>query len=137
MPPLQGIQITRAYRHLYRELLRAVQFEAPYRYVVRDQLRTAFREKGGSIDSEEYKRTKWFLQAASRESGVEHKILKNLVRVAHERHKLQPWRHAYRKAEEIKDKTLIQQANEMNATAYDHFDMTVTMLNKTMGIRLR
>lgn len=30
-----------------------------------------------------------------------------------------------------------QEMKEANATAYNHYDMTVAMLNKTMGICLR
>lgn len=75
------LDITTAYRRLYRGLLRAVQYSAPARYVVRDQLRAAFRERDAVLDREAVKRTVWFLDAAAKERGLEHKILKNLVRV--------------------------------------------------------
>ncbi|TQN75133.1 UPF0593 mitochondrial protein [Colletotrichum shisoi] len=127
----------RAYRHLYRELLRAVQFAAPYKYVVRDQLRAAFRAKDACWDQEEYKRTLWFLQAAAREAGLEHKILKNLVHVAHQRQKTQPWKIISRKVEETKGPDLHKAGQEITSVAFDHYDMTIAMLNKTMGIRLR
>ncbi|KYK55269.1 hypothetical protein DCS_07232 [Drechmeria coniospora] len=74
-------EIVHAYRHLYRGLLHAVQFSSPVRYVARDQLRSAFRERGASWNPEGAKRTLWFLHAAARETGLEHKILKNLLRV--------------------------------------------------------
>ncbi|KAK1961776.1 DUF1763-domain-containing protein [Colletotrichum sublineola] len=137
MSSVHHIEKIHAYRHLYRELLRAVQFASPYRYVVRNQLRAAFREKEAAWDKEEYKRTMWFLQAAAREAGLEHKILKNLIRVAHERQKLAPWRISYRKAEEMKGKKLYEEGKQITSTAFNHYDMTVAMLNKTMGIRLR
>ncbi|KAK2032201.1 DUF1763-domain-containing protein [Colletotrichum zoysiae] len=131
------VEKIRAYRHIYRELLRAVQFASPYRYVVRDQLRAAFREKEASWDKEEYKRTLWFLQAAAREAGLEHKILKNLIRVAHERKQAASWRASYRKAEDMKGKKLYHEGKQITSTAFDHYNLTVAMLNKTMGIRLR
>ncbi|EFQ33416.1 hypothetical protein CGRA01v4_00863 [Colletotrichum graminicola] len=137
MPSVHHVEKIHAYRHLYRELLRAVQFASPYRYVVRDQLRAAFREKEASWDKEEYKRTMWFLQAAAREAGLEHKILKNLIRVAHERQRLAPWKISYRKAEDMKGNTLYEEGKQITSTAFNHYDMTVAMLNKTMGIRLR
>ncbi|KAK1597745.1 uncharacterized protein LY79DRAFT_666554 [Colletotrichum navitas] len=137
MSSIHHVEKIHAYRHLYRELLRAVQFASPYRYIVRDQLRAAFREKEASWDKEEYKRTMWFLQAAAREAGLEHKILKNLIRMAHERQKLAPWKIIYRKAEEMKGKTLYEEDKQITSTAFNHYDMTVAMLNKTMGIRLR
>ncbi|KAJ0164010.1 hypothetical protein CTA2_1938 [Colletotrichum tanaceti] len=126
-----------AYRHIYRELLRAVQFAAPYKYVVRDQLRTAFREKGAYWNKEEYKRTFWFLQAAAREAGFEHKILKNLIYVAHERQKTEPWKIRSHRVETTKKTDRHVAGQEITSAAYDHYDMTVAMMNKTMGIRLR
>lgn len=73
--------ILHAYRRLYRSLLQAVQYATPARYVARDQLRAAFREPDAALDPEGVKRTVWFLQAASKERGLEHKILKNLIEV--------------------------------------------------------
>ncbi|GJD02005.1 Mitochondrial carrier protein [Colletotrichum higginsianum IMI 349063] len=134
---MSHLEKIRAYRHLYRELLRAVQFAAPYKYVVRDQLRAAFREKGACWDQEEYKRTLWFLQAAAREAGLEHKILKNLIHVAHQRQKTEPWKIRSRKVEETKEPDLHKAGQEITSAAFDHYDMTIAMLNKTMGIRLR
>ncbi|KAF4948321.1 hypothetical protein FGADI_9793 [Fusarium gaditjirri] len=124
-------EIRHAYRNLYRNLLKAVQYTIPARFVARDQLRTAFREPGATYDGRGIKRTIWFLQAAAREKGLEHKILKNLLRVQQVRYRKKdystydPLKHA---EQEMKD---------AKATAYHHYDMTVAMLNKTMGICLR
>lgn len=79
-------QVIHAYRSLYRNLLKAVQHTIPARFVVRDQLRSAFREKGASFDETGIKRTVWFLEAASKERGLEHKILKNLIAVQRKRY---------------------------------------------------
>ncbi|KJZ80274.1 hypothetical protein HIM_00124 [Hirsutella minnesotensis 3608] len=77
--------ILHGYRHLHRALMQAVQFQAPWRFVARDQLREAFRERGASWSASGAQRTLWFLQAAAREKGIEHKVLKNLLRVRQER----------------------------------------------------
>ncbi|KAF4955111.1 hypothetical protein FSARC_11937 [Fusarium sarcochroum] len=74
-------QIIHTYRHMYRNLMQAVQHTNPARWVARDQLRAAFREPGAVFDEKASKRTIWFLEAAVKESGMEHKILKNLIRV--------------------------------------------------------
>jgi len=77
-----------------RASLRAVHFATPPRFVVRSQLRKAFRHEGiASFDPERIRRTIWFLKSAGEESGLESKILKNLVRVAweRERRKTAPW----------------------------------------------
>lgn len=80
-----GTEVVHAYRHLYRCLLRAVQYSSPARYIARDQLRAAFRETPAALDAEGVKRTSWFLEAAGRERGLEHAILKNLLRVRGQR----------------------------------------------------
>ncbi|KAK0634801.1 hypothetical protein B0T17DRAFT_611758 [Bombardia bombarda] len=88
-----NIELIHAYRHLLRWGLRAVQFSKPSRYVIRDQLRDAFRDditKGGvtaKFDRDGIRRTIWFLKGAaeSPRGRWERKILKNLCRVAWER----------------------------------------------------
>ncbi|KZZ98524.1 hypothetical protein AAL_03042 [Moelleriella libera RCEF 2490] len=87
------------YRRLYRALLKAVQYASPARFTVRDQLRVAFREPGASLDAEATKRTLWFLQAAAKERGLEHKILKNLVKVRQRREaRATAWRQVLAKS---------------------------------------
>ena len=77
-------EITHAYRHLYRGLLRAVQFSKPARYVARDQLRRAFRTKDpSSFDQEKIDRTVAFLGFAAKEAGLEHRIVRNLLHTAY------------------------------------------------------
>lgn len=78
---LVNLEVPTAYRFLYRKFLKAVQYSKPARLVVRDQLRVAFREKGAKFDAEGVRRTGWFLDAAAVDRGMEHKILKNLIRV--------------------------------------------------------
>ena len=74
-------QIVRSYRNLYRRLLQAVQFSTPARYVVRDQLRRAFRsESAANYDHEAIGRTLIFLQGAAETTGIEHHILRNILR---------------------------------------------------------
>lgn len=85
-------EVVHAYRHLYRGLLHAVQFSIKGRYIVRDQLRKAFRAREATFDGEGIQRTLFFLEAAAKERGLEHKILKNLVRAAHWRNRPTPWR---------------------------------------------
>lgn len=82
------------YRCLYRSALRAVQFSSPARYVVRDQLRSAFRNDT-IPDSHTLQRTNWFLQTAAVERGLEHKILKNLIRVAQQKSERKLWKANY------------------------------------------
>lgn len=78
---MSNTEIIHAYRHLYRELLRAVRYATPARYTARDALRRAFREPR-RFNSQEVERTRWFLSAAAKEAGLEHRILKNLLYVS-------------------------------------------------------
>jgi hypothetical protein len=72
--------IIHAYRHLYRQSLRAVQFSKPARYDLRDRLRLAFRRGSpNDFDAHKVENTLEFLRYATRENGVEHKIVKNLL----------------------------------------------------------
>jgi hypothetical protein len=77
--------IVRAYRYLLRGGLRAVQFSKPARFLLRDQLRVGFRDRGARLDPEAVARTLQFLDAARAERGLEHRILKNLLRIAWEK----------------------------------------------------
>lgn len=70
-----------AYRHLYRAALRAVCYSQPSRTVARNQLRRAFRDPNADFDQRAIKRTIWFLRNAARETGIEHKIVKNMLLV--------------------------------------------------------
>jgi len=86
MATASSLEIIHAYRHLYRGLLRAVQFSKPARYTARDQLRDAFRQEDVvSFDQKRIDRTLEFLRFAAQEAGLEHRILKNILRVNWER----------------------------------------------------
>lgn len=74
-----------AYRHLYRSALQAVQYSTPARYTARDLLRAGFRQRDGVFDKEAAKRTVWFFKAAAKETGLEHKIVRNLLKTAYHR----------------------------------------------------
>jgi hypothetical protein len=75
-------QLTRAYRSLYRCALRGVLYASPARHQIRDTMRAAFHpDSGDTFDARRVKNTIQFLQRAGEYSGMEHKILKNLVHV--------------------------------------------------------
>ncbi|KAG9258992.1 uncharacterized protein F5Z01DRAFT_669727 [Emericellopsis atlantica] len=123
-------EIVQAYRTLHRKLLQGVQYARPARYTVIQALRSAFREPKAQFDREAIKRTTWFLEAAAKERGIEHQILKNLVKVRGLRGKKEPWRKMY-------NESLSKRPDISKDNAYLHYDMTVAMLNKTMGLCLR
>ncbi|KAH7320127.1 hypothetical protein B0I35DRAFT_408841 [Stachybotrys elegans] len=123
--------IVHAYRHLYRGLLRAVIYAKPERFIVRDILRSSFRDEKAVFQPETVKRTTWFIQTAGRTRGLEHRIIKNLLRMHMAKHKeLKKWRTVH--ARSLRSDPL-----KAVATPYRHFEMTLAMLNATMGIALR
>jgi hypothetical protein len=79
---MAGQEVIHAYRHLYRGLLQAVCYAPRARRVIRTQIRRAFRQPGVDLDPDAVKRTIWFLKAAAKEKGLEHRVLKNVIRVA-------------------------------------------------------
>jgi len=161
-----SLPIPHAYRHLYRALLRAVQYSTPNRYVARDQLRDAFcRGHYEQFDKQKISRTLEFLDAATRERGLEHRLLKNLLHVAY-------WRilnlkklvsqslcglflvYIYGSQSSFSQSFMevsnisIRQQNYpvsgktslpgyLRTTARTNYDMTVAMLNDSMGLCLR
>lgn len=75
-------QLLHAYRHVYRQSHRAIKFSLPARYPLRKQLRILFRNgDANSFDPTKIENTLTFLRHAEEVSGLEHKILKNLLRV--------------------------------------------------------
>ncbi|KAK8086330.1 hypothetical protein PG994_001304 [Apiospora phragmitis] len=134
---MANLEVIHAYRHLYRGLLHAVQFSKPARYVARRQLRTAFEEDEAVFNPQGVARTIAFLDAAARSRGPEHKVLKNLLIIAYYRvHGHAPlWRHMKLNTESRKKET--EFARHVRETAYKHYDMTIAMLNKSMGLCLR
>lgn len=75
-------EILHAYRHLYRHGLRAIQFSKPARFTLRDRIRLAFRKGSATdYDASKIQNTLEFLQYATKENGLEHRIVKNLLYV--------------------------------------------------------
>ncbi|ETS78761.1 hypothetical protein PFICI_08614 [Pestalotiopsis fici W106-1] len=129
---MADIQVLHAYRHLYRHGLRAIQFSKPARFVLRDRLRAAFREKGAQLDQAGVAKTLQFFEAAQGSRGLEHKVLKNLLFVAFHRYEGRGM-----KTTTIENFKIRPLNREFRATAYKHYDMTIAMLNKSMGLCLR
>ncbi|KAG8160335.1 hypothetical protein KVR01_009871 [Diaporthe batatas] len=125
-------EVLHAYRHLYRAALRAVCYSQPASSVARDQLRRAFRDKTNTFNRNTIRRTVWFLNNAARERGTEHKIVKNLLftKFWKERGNYRTWRHL------VDSNQIRKKEDPVKATAYAHYERTISMLNRTMGLCL-
>ncbi|KAK6395400.1 hypothetical protein LTR65_000871 [Meristemomyces frigidus] len=110
MPPSHA-EVILAYRHLYQHLLRAVQYSKPARFVAQERIRNAFRTSSPeSFDATRIERTLQFLNGAAKTKGLEHKIVKNLIRA---------------------------ELTPLRLKAYDEFNRTVDSLNNSMGLCIK
>ncbi|KAF4634975.1 hypothetical protein G7Y89_g3125 [Cudoniella acicularis] len=115
------LELIHAYRHLYRGLLKAVQYSKPARYMARDQLRKSFRnDDPTTFNQDKVDKTMEFLRGAAQERGLEHRILRNLL--------LSKWTPRVGNA---------STATHVRNTARLNYDMTLAMLNESMGLCLR
>lgn len=127
-------KVIHAYRHLLRTGLQAVCYSYPARNSLRDLLRGAFRDKDAQLDERAIKRTIWFLKNAARELGIEHRIVKNLLMV-------QYWKQNVAKLDRASWSHIVsgntsKKTNAIGDTTYGHYEKTIEMLNKTMGLCL-
>ncbi|KAK3315008.1 hypothetical protein B0H66DRAFT_330232 [Apodospora peruviana] len=137
-PITTKLDLIHGYRHLLRAGLRAVCFSIPGRFIIRNQLRTGFRDPKGTFDGLKVKRTVLFLQAAQFR-GQENRILKNLMRVHHERKRSRgmDWHARWVTARIDAKKKAPVRASSVAGKEYEHYERTLAMLNDTMNLCLR
>ena len=79
---MSQLTVIQAYRHLYRTALLATHRAIPAKYTIRTILRNSFRADTASLfDPGKIANTIAFLQRAKQDTGMEHRILKNLLHV--------------------------------------------------------
>jgi len=71
-----------------------------------------------------------FLLAAGRYQGIEHQIVKNLT-------SLHYFRSQYEERPPFYNKKLQPEVAKLHKHAYDEMDLTVAMLNRSLGLSLR
>ncbi|KAF2754535.1 DUF1763-domain-containing protein [Pseudovirgaria hyperparasitica] len=117
-------KIVAAYRNLFRHSLRAVQFSKPARYIYRDRLREAFRDGDpADFDQSKIDNTVEFLKAATHDTGLEHKIVKNLCKV---------WWGQASRYQSCADPVPFIHRTKLNA--FEHYDHNIRMLNESLGL---
>ena len=122
-------EIVRSYRTIYRHALHAVQFSTPSRYTVKTILENAYRTRGPSeFNNDKINNTIMFLQGAASEKGMEHRILKSLLHTW--------WWENESKTQANQSHKFEQKRNELSQSAIDHFEITLKMLNESMGMCL-
>jgi hypothetical protein len=123
-------EIVQAYRDLYRQGLRAVQYSAPARVTLRDRLRYVFRASDpAAFDRTRIANTLEFLRGAAATTGLEHKIVKNLLLVWY--HENGHWKRRHTRGTPKPELLVLKMG------AFDQFYHTLRMLNESMNMCLR
>ncbi|PGH03849.1 hypothetical protein GX51_03837 [Blastomyces parvus] len=129
----RNVAVVHAYRHLYRTGLQAIRYSSPARHVLLWTLRKSFRNGAPSeFDPRKIVNTLEFLRLASTSTSTEHKIVKNLL---HVRFWQQPQKLGLGDPKFFGAQPSIRV--QMRAAAYRPFEMTLKMLNESLGLCLK
>jgi hypothetical protein len=71
--------VLHAYRHLFRQGLKAIRYSAPGRYTLRTIIRRSFRSPSEQFDASRIANTLRFLERATAAANMEHRIVKNIL----------------------------------------------------------
>ncbi|KAL4946197.1 hypothetical protein BDV06DRAFT_218526 [Aspergillus oleicola] len=125
--------IVQAYRQLYRQGLKAVNYSTPSRHVLVKTLRSSFRSSlAQDFDPQRITNTLTFLEKATDVSGLEHRIVKNLLMI---RYWDQPGVKSHLRL--IKGLQINQRDPSLRKDAREQFDRTLMLLNESLGTCLR
>ncbi|KAJ5549762.1 hypothetical protein N7535_002296 [Penicillium sp. DV-2018c] len=125
--------VVHAYRHLYRQGLKAIQYSTPGRYILLKSLRESYRSSPSEeFDPAKIVNTIRFLDRATEVAGMEHKILKNLLLVRY-------WQqdHLAKEARVPSSLGLGPVEKQLRTSVFEHYDLTLNRLNESLGTCLR
>ncbi|KAE8348404.1 hypothetical protein BDV28DRAFT_143568 [Aspergillus coremiiformis] len=125
--------IVQAYRHLYQQGLKVVNYSTPSRHVLLRTLRSSFRSSShNDFDPQRIANTLRFLQRAADITGLEHKIVKNLMIV---RYWEQP--QGRKDLRLLKGLGIDQRESSLRRDANEQFNLTLMLLNESLGTCLK
>ncbi|KAJ5761898.1 uncharacterized protein N7511_005280 [Penicillium nucicola] len=123
--------VVHAYRHLYRQGLKAIQYSTPGRYMVLKTIRKAYRSPSEQFDPTKIAKTLRFLEQATEVAGMEHKILRNILMARY-------WEQDHlTKDSRLRGLGLGHVENQLRTSASDHLNLTLDRLNESLGTCLR
>ncbi|KAJ5129224.1 uncharacterized protein N7515_005263 [Penicillium bovifimosum] len=125
--------VVHAYRHLYRQGLKAIQYSTPGRYILLKSLRKSYRSSPSEeFDPAKIANTIRFLERATEVAGMEHKILKNLLLVRY-------WQqdHLAKEARVPRSLGLGPVEQHLRTSVFEHYNLTLDRLNESLGTCLR
>ncbi|KAJ5353244.1 Complex 1 LYR protein [Penicillium brevicompactum] len=125
--------VVHAYRHLYRQGLKACHYASPARYMLIQSLRKAYRSSPAeAFDATRIQNTLRFLERATEVAGMEHKIFKNLLMTRY-------WEedHLGREVRVTRVLGLGHIEHQLRASAFNHYNLTLDRLNESLGTCLK
>ncbi|PWY67477.1 DUF1763-domain-containing protein [Aspergillus costaricaensis CBS 115574] len=125
--------VVHAYRHLYRQGLKAINYSTPARHVLRHSLRSAFRSSSPEeLNPRRIANTLQFLQRAADVAGLEHKIVKNLMMMKYWEQPQVRKDHRTLRGLGVDQRDPILMQDTMR-----QFNLTLSLLNDSLDICLR
>ncbi|CAG8302510.1 unnamed protein product [Penicillium salamii] len=125
--------VVHAYRHLYRQGLKAIHYSTPARYLLLQTLRNAYRcSPVEAFNATRIDNTIRFLERATEVAGMEHRILKNLLMARY-------WEqdHLAREVRVPRSLGLGQSETRLRTAAFNHYNLTLDRLNESLGTCLK
>ncbi|CAL5870007.1 uncharacterized protein PFLUO_LOCUS4240 [Penicillium psychrofluorescens] len=132
-PLLDQRAVLHAYHHLSRQALKAIRYSVPGRHVLRTTMRNSFRSSPiEDFDPTRIANTLLFLERATRTTGLEHKIVKNILFCRY-------WElpGARRESKVLRSLGLGNSEHSLRKSAYEQLNSTLELLNQSLGTCLR
>ncbi|KAJ5587926.1 uncharacterized protein N7459_003691 [Penicillium hispanicum] len=125
--------IVYAYRHLYRQGLKAIRYSTPARHALRSTLRNAFRSSSREdFDPSRIANTLRFLESATEFAGLEHRIVRNLLIV-----RFWEMPQVAKESRMLKVLGLGKAEYRLRQNAFQHYNSTLERLNESLGMCLK
>ncbi|KAJ5086313.1 hypothetical protein NUU61_007620 [Penicillium alfredii] len=121
------LAVIHAYRHLYRQGLKAIRYSTPARHVLVNSLRASFRSSPQEeLNPSKISNTLRFLERAAETTGMEHKIVRNLMLARF-------WERPQiaKESRILRSLGLGKEEHQLRKGAYEHFNSTLTRDSST------
>ncbi|KAL2837414.1 hypothetical protein BJY01DRAFT_221024 [Aspergillus pseudoustus] len=126
--------VIQAYRQLYRQGLQAIRYSTPARYLLRQTMRESFRFPTQDFDPRRISNTLNFLRNATESTGIEHRILRNLLTL---KYWDQPTVKTDLSTQKYKSLGINQSHPKFQKEVREQFNKTLMLLNESLGTCLQ
>ncbi|KAL2840841.1 hypothetical protein BJX68DRAFT_183162 [Aspergillus pseudodeflectus] len=126
--------VIHAYRQLYRQSLKAINYSTPARHLVLQTMRQSFRSPTQAFDPRRISNTLDFLRNATEVRGLEHRILRNLLLV---KYWDQPRMKSDKSNRRYKPLGINQNHPKFQKNIREQFNKTLMLFNESVGTCLQ